>query len=252
MGTALITGASAGLGLEFAWQLATARHNLVLVARDATRLEEHAGRLRAAAGVDVEVLQADLADRVQLDRVAERLGADRRPIGLLVNNAGFGASSSFTETPLAESERALDVMIRAVMVLSRAAADHMAPRGHGAILNVSSIAGYMASGVYSATKAWVTTFSESLATELSGTGVTVTALLPGLTRTEFHSRAGIDTSRHPDFAWLSAAEVVSCALSDVRRGAVLSTPSCGYSLAIGLARLAPRWLIRSISQTPRR
>lgn len=248
MGTALITGASSGLGLEFAWQLAAARHDLVLVARDQKRLTEHADRLRAAAGVEIEVIKADLAKRPQLKVVAERLAATEKPVGLLVNNAGFGTSTSFADTAIADSERALDVMVRAVMVLSHAAMGQMIQRARGAILNVSSVAGYMANGTYSAAKAWVTSFTESLAVELSGTGVTATALLPGRTRTEFHSRAGIDSSRYPEIVWLSAAEVVTTALADVRRGAVLSTPSVRYGVAGHLARHAPRGLIRAISQ----
>jgi short-subunit dehydrogenase len=235
------------MGLEFAWQLATRRHHLVLVARDGRRLEAHAERIRAAAGVDVEVMAEDLAKRRAVDRVAERLARTERPIGLLVNNAGFGTSLSFLETPIAASERAMDVMMRAVMVLSHAAATHMTARGRGAILNVSSVATYTASGPYSAAKAWVTSFTEGLAVELSGTGVTATAVLPGLTRTEFHERAGFDGSVYPSWCWLTPSQVVSRALADVRRGAVLSTPSLRYEVACQAARLAPRWLVRSLS-----
>jgi short-subunit dehydrogenase len=247
MGTALITGASSGLGLEFAWQLATRRHNLVLVARDGRRLDAHAGRLRAAAGVDVEVMAEDLSKRRALERVAERVAATDRPVGLLVNNAGFGTSLSFLEAPVADSERALDVMARAVMVLSHAAATQMTARGRGAILNVSSVATYMAAGTYSAVKSWVTTFTEALAVELSGTGVTATAVLPGLTRTDFHARAGIDGGVLPGYVWLTPQQVVSRALADVRRGAVLSTPSVRYAAFGQAMRLAPRWAVRALS-----
>ncbi|MDR0433264.1 MAG: SDR family NAD(P)-dependent oxidoreductase [Bifidobacteriaceae bacterium] len=246
MGTALITGASSGLGLEFAWQLATRRHNLVLVARDAQRLDASADRIRAAAGVNVEIMAEDLAKRRAVDRVAERLASDDGPVGLLVNNAGYGTSLSFLEAPIAASERNLDVMVRAVMVLSHAAATRMTARGRGAILNVSSVASYTASGTYSAAKAWVTTFTEGLAVELSGTGVTATAVLPGLTRTEFHARAGVDTSAYPEWCWLAPSQVVARALADVRRGAVLSTPSLRYQLACQAARLAPRTVIRAL------
>src|SRR5690606_26015811 len=155
MGTALITGASAGLGLEFAWQLATARHDVVLVARDAERLERLAGQLTAAAGVRAEVLPADLAVRDDVERVADRLRATERPVGLLVNNAGFGVGQPIVGGDLAAHERGLDVMVRAVLVLSHAAAGAMVERGRGAILNVSSIAALMAGGTYSADKAWV-------------------------------------------------------------------------------------------------
>lgn len=247
MGTALITGASAGLGLEFAWQLATARHDVVLVARDVDRLERLASQLRAAAGVHVEVLPADLADREQVDRVADRLRADERRVGLLVNNAGYGLGQRFVGGDLPTQEAAFDVMVRAVMVLSHAAANAMVERGRGAILNVSSVAALTTMGTYAAHKAWVRTFTEALAVELSGTGVTATALCPGLVRTEFHERAGLSRDTMPDVAWLDAEKVVTTALADVRRGAVLSTPSLRYELVSGIARLLPRSAVRSLS-----
>jgi short-subunit dehydrogenase len=248
MGTALITGASAGLGEEFAWQLATLRHNLVLVARDAERLEWLAAKLRSAAGVRVEVLPADLTKERDLNRVAARLKAPARPVGLLVNNAGFSTRDSFLDAPVKDLVAMEKVMIHSVLVLSHAAAEAMVRRGRGAILNVSSIAAHMASGVYAADKAWVKSFTEGLAVELNGTGVTATALLPGLTRTEFHARAGLDYLIFPSVAWLSAADVVSRALADVRRGAVLSTPSLRYALLGQLVRLAPRFLVRAVSK----
>lgn len=244
MGTALVTGASSGLGLEFAWQLATAHHNLVLVARNTERLEELAAQLRAVAAVRVEVLPADLSDRTDVERVADRLRQEERPVGLLVNNAGYAIHKRFSTGDIADEETALDVMVRAVMVLSRAAIDPMRSRGRGAILNVSSVAALTASGTYSASKAWVRSFTEGLAVELAGTGVTATALCPGLTHTEFHERAGF-TELGPSIAWLNADRVVSKALADVRRGAVLSTPSARYWLASEALRLLPRSLVRA-------
>lgn len=247
MATALITGASAGLGLEFAWQLATARHDVVLVARDGDRLERLAGQLHAAAGVRTEVLPADLSDREQTERVAERLRDPQQPVGLLVNNAGFGLGPRFVGGDLEVHERGLEVMVRAVMVLSHAAAGAMVERGRGAILNVSSIAALTTVGTYSADKAWVRVFTEALAVELRGTGVTATALCPGLTHTEFHERAGIDREGFPEVAWLNADAVVSAALADVRRGAVISTPSLRYGLVAEVARLLPRAAVRALS-----
>lgn len=248
MGTALITGASSGLGLEFAWQLATARHDVVLVARDADRLERLAAQLRAAAGVRAEVLRADLTDRADVERVAERLRATERPVGLLVNNAGIGLGQRFVGSDLAQQEAALDLMVRAVLVLSHAAAGAMVERGRGAILNVGSVAALMTSGTYSAHKAWVRTFTEGLAAELAGTGVTATVVSPGLTRTEFHERAGLRADEaYPELAWLSADRVVATALADVRRGAVLSTPSLRYRAASGVLRVLPRSALRVLT-----
>lgn len=249
MGTALITGASSGLGLEFAWQLATARHDVVLVARDGERLERLAAQLRAAAGVHAEVLPADLTVRADLDRVADRLRAAERGVGLLVNNAGIGLGERFVGGDLARQEHALDLMVRSVLVLSHAAAGAMVERGRGAILNVGSVAALTASGTYSAHKAWVRTFTEGLAVELAGTGVTATVLSPGLTHTEFHERAGLhDAQAYPEVAWLSADRVVATALADVRRGAVLSTPSLRYRAASGALRVLPRGAVRRLGE----
>jgi short-subunit dehydrogenase len=247
MATALITGASSGLGLEFAWQLATARHDVVLVARDVERLERLSGQLHAAAGIRAEVLPADLADREQVERVAVRLRDQDRPVGLLVNNAGFGLGQPFVGGDLAVHEQGIDVMVRAVLVLSHAATGAMVERGRGAVLNVSSLAALTAMGTYSADKAWVRTFTEALAVELKGTGVTATALCPGLVHTEFHERAGLERGAFPELAWLNADAVVSAALADVRRGAVISTPSLRYGLAAEVARLLPRAAIRALS-----
>ncbi|WP_250445839.1 SDR family oxidoreductase [Actinotalea sp. C106] len=247
MATVLITGASAGLGLEFAWQLATARHDVVLVARNEDRLERLASQLRAAAGVHAEVLPADLADREQVARVADRLRSTEDPVSLLVNNAGLSVGSRFVGGDLDAHLDAHEVMVRAVMVLSHAAAGAMVERGRGAIVNVSSIAALTAMGTYSADKAWVRVFTEALAVELRGTGVTATALCPGLVHTEFHERAGIDQEGYPELAWLNADAVVAAALADVRRGAVISTPSLRYGIVSEVTRLLPRAAIRAIS-----
>lgn len=246
MGTALVTGASAGLGLEFAWQLATARHDVVLVARDEGRLTRLAAQLEAAAGIRAEVLPADLTDHAGVARVADRLRADERPVGLLVNNAGLGLNQPFVTGDVAAEERALELMVRTVMVLSHAAAGAMTQRGRGAILNVGSVAALTATGTYAAHKAWVRVFTEALARELKGTGVTATVVSPGFTHTEFHERGRIDTAHYPAAAWLDAEDVVAAALADVRRGVVLSTPSLRYKALSALLRVAPRSAVRAL------
>ncbi|AEG43103.1 SDR family oxidoreductase [Isoptericola variabilis] len=255
MGTALVTGATAGLGLEFAWQLATARHDLVLVARDEDRLERVATQIRAAAGVRVEVLSADLSVHDDVARVADRLAVtgedeqdDRRPVGLLVNNAGFATAQHFVGGELETELRAVDVMVRAVVQLTHAAVGQMTARGRGAVLNVASVAALTAGGTYAAAKAYVRTFTEALAVELKGTGVTATVLCPGFVRTEFHDRAGLDMDHVPDPGWLDASYVVSEALADVRRGVVISTPSVRYKAAAALLRLAPRTAVRALGK----
>lgn len=247
MGVALVTGASAGLGREFAEQLAERGHDLVLVARDRERLDGVAAELAARHGVAAEVLVADLADRAQLGLVAERLGEQERPVDLLVNNAGFGSKRGFVRNDLAEEEAAVDLMVRAVMVLSHAAARAMKERGRGAILNVSSVASLVVMGHYSAIKSYVTVFSEALATELAGSGVSVTAVCPGFVHTEFHDRAEMRMSWLPDVGWLDAPDVVREALADVSKGSVVSIPSRRYKAVSALVRVVPRGLVRRVS-----
>ena len=239
MATALVTGATAGIGNAFARRLASEGHGLVLVARDVVRLGEVGAQLREGHGVDVEAIAADLGDRKELERVADRLRDRDRPVDILVSNAGFGVNAPFVSGDLAEEERMLDVLIRAVVVLSRAAAPGMVARGRGAIVTVSSVAGFMPGGTYSAAKSWATTFSASLAGELAGTGVTATALCPGFVRTEFHRRAGMDMSYLPGWAWLSADRLVADCLADVRRGRAISVPSLRYKIAVAILRHIP-------------
>ena len=243
----MVTGASAGLGMEFASQLAQRGHDLILVARNLARLEEVAAQLRAQHAVDVEVLAADLSDRGQLQVVADRLAAPDRAVDLLVNNAGFGARRSFVRSDLVEEEQALDVMVRAVMVLSHAAARAMRERGRGGILNVSSVASFAVMGHYSAIKSYVTVFSEALAAELAGTGVVVTAVCPGFVHTEFHERAEINMSKLPEAMWLDAPRVVRDALAAVGSGKTVAIPSLTYRGVVGILKVLPRSVTRKVA-----
>lgn len=246
MVTALITGGTSGIGAEFARSLSRRGYDLVLVARDPAGLSRMAVELNAA-GTAVETISADLSDRSDVARVAERLGSTERPIDLLVNNAGFGVHSSLITTDPAPHDRALEVMVRAVLVLGGAAAVAMVGRGAGSIINVSSTAGYITMGSYSAVKAWVTSYTEGLSVELRGTGVTTTALCPGWVRTEFHDRASIRTSSIPKSLWVDIHTTVETGLRDAARGKVISIPTVRFRILIWLARHAPRRTIRSIS-----
>ena len=248
MPTALVTGGTSGIGAAFARQLAARGDDLVLVARDEARLESSAAELRETYGVAVEVLPADLAVRDQVLRVAARLTDPARPVDLLVNNAGFGVHHRLTDPDPGPHEHAIDVMITAVLVLGGAAGRAMGGRGHGAVINVASTAGYLAMGSYSAIKAWALTYSESLANELAGTGVTVTALAPGWVRTEFHERASIGTSSIPGALWLDADALVAECLADVARGKVVSIPSKRYRALMWAVRHAPRSAVRAASR----
>lgn len=258
MGTALITGATSGLGEEFAWQLAAVGHNVVLVARREAELHALADKIRWTAGVHTEVIVADLATREGLAAVAARLnvgGPDvscapddtRQPVGLLVNNAGFAVGQSFVTNEIDAEEYALDVMVRAVMVLAHHAARSMVHRGRGAILNVASMAAVTGMGVYGAHKAWVKAFTEALAQDLKGTGVSATEVSPGPVPTNFHQRTGMDYSSTPAWAWTSTEQVVDEALAAVRRGAQHVTPGLQYKLAAGAVRFAPRALVHKFT-----
>jgi short-subunit dehydrogenase len=247
MTTALVTGATAGIGNAFSHRLAADGYGLVLVARDAVRLEEVATTLRERHGVIIEVLAADLSDREQLERVADRLRDESRPVDVLVSNAGFGVGKPFLDTHISEEERTLDVMARAVLVLTRAAAPGMVARGRGNIITVSSVASFLSGGTYFAAKAWATSFTASLAGELAGTGVTATALCPGYVRTEFHQRAKMDVSHLPGWAWLTAERVVADCLADVRRGRAVSVPSLRYKAAVFFLRHIPLRLAEVIT-----
>lgn len=247
MSTALVTGGTSGIGAEFARALADRGYDLVLVARDVERLDETAARL-SAKGVSVEVLAADLSSRADVDRVAARVADETSPIDLLINNAGFSVHTKLLDPDVSRHNLAFEVMMRAVLVLSGAAGRAMRDRGSGAILNVSSTAGFVTMGSYSALKAWVTAYTEGLANELHGSGVTVTALCPGWVRTEFHERGGINTSSIPGPMWSTVDVTVAAALRDLDRGAVISIPTVRYRALIWFVRHIPKSAVRAISR----
>lgn len=246
MPTALITGPTVGLGFAFARELADRGHDLVLVSRNVTALESVADELRARTGVGIEVLAADLAERSDLAIVEARVADAARPIDLLVNNAGFGLKSQFANSAIDDEQRMLDVMVTAVMRLTHAALPGMIERRRGIVINVSSIASWLTGGTYSAAKAWVTVFSESLSVELQGSGVRVSACCPGFMHTEFHERAGMNMSQIPDWMWTSVDEVVRKALADAAAARPISVAGLQYQAFGTVMRHAPRALVHRI------
>ena len=244
MSVALITGPTSGIGRGFAEEFARRGFDVVLVSRDGARLEALAADLAARHGVGCEVFVADLAVRADVDRVAERLAAADRPISALVNNAGFGLASSFLDTEVEDEQRLLDVLVVAVMRLTHAALPGMVDRRHGMVINVSSIAGWITGGTYSAAKSWVTVFTESLAQQLEGTGVRMTAACPGFVRTEFHQRAEIEMTALPDFMWLDAPAVVDQAFRDLAVRRPVSVTGLQYKAISGVLRNTPRAVSR--------
>jgi hypothetical protein len=251
---ALVTGASAGLGREFARQLARAGYDLVLVARDADRLRTLAAELRESYDASAEVLCADLSRDDDVARVVERI--DTSVVDVLVNNAGFGTRGSLARASRADQEAMLRVHVLAAHRLAQAAVQAMVSRGRGAIINVSSISSWLTSPGnvnYSATKAWQRVFAECLSLELAGKGVYVQALCPGYTHTEFHQRGGMDKKRVPSWWWMDADRVVAVSLRALRRHRpVVVVPGIGYRLAVLALRFLPRWLWRFVISRTRR
>jgi uncharacterized protein len=251
MPTALITGPTAGLGRAFADAYARRGFDLVLVSRDADRLEQVAGEVSQAFGVGCEVLAADLAAADDVARVEARLGDEQRPVEALVNNAGFGIAKWFGDTTVEEEQRSLDVLVRAPLRLSHAAVQQMQRRGGGEILNVSSVAGFTPRGTYGAHKAWVTSLTEWLNIALRDQGIKATALCPGFVRTEFHQRGNMDMSRVPGWMWLEAQQVVDQAMRDLLAGKAVSVPTRRYQLLTAASRHLPRRLVARMARRGR-
>lgn len=246
---ALVTGATAGIGESFTRLLAANNYNLVLVARDLPRLNERALALQGKFEIEVVVLQADLATE-QGCALIEKYIAEHE-IDVLINNAGFGINKAFTVSTLADEQQLLDVLVRTPMRLMHVALPPMKARNKGIVINVSSVAGFIAGGTYSASKSYLTILSESLNTELLGTKVKISALCPGFTRTEFHQRGRMSMKGLPNFMWLNADKLVAKAWMDAQKGKAVSIPSWKYQLLTFVMRYAPRSMVRKIGMKVR-
>jgi short-subunit dehydrogenase len=252
--TALVTGATAGIGAAFVRRLAGDGYDLVTVARDEARLRRGAEEIGTAYGVNVEALPANLATDAGREAIADRLCDESRPVDLVVNNAGLSLNTPFLRSSVELETELLGVNVHAVMRLTLAALPGMVARGHGAIINVSSVSGFgaaMPGSTYPASKAWVTNFSESVGLSVSPFGVQVMALCPGYVRTEFHQRAGIDMSKTPEWLWLDADKLTVHAMRDLRRGKLVSVPTWKYKIvAFGLRHL-PRSVLTRVARDTR-
>ncbi len=246
MTTALVTGATAGIGESFTRLLAAKGFDLVLVARDNKRLQERAESLSKKYKVGVEVLRADLSIPAQLARVEKRLSNPKKPIEVLVNNAGFGIKDSFLRSNIEDEILLIDVLAKAPMQLMHAVLPQMLSRDSGMIINVSSVASFIAGGTYSAAKSYLTVHTESLHTELSKTNINISVLCPGFTHTEFHQRGKMKMSGLPNFMWLEADRVVSESWLAAMAGKAICIPGWQYKILSTISRFGPRPLIRKL------
>ena len=247
---ALVTGATSGIGESFTRLLASNRYNIVLVARDVPRLQERAQGLESKYGIKTHVIQADLAtDEGCL--VIEKYILENQ-IDVLINNAGFGTSKAFTMSTLEIEQQLLDVLVRTPMRLMHVALPLMKARNQGIIINVSSVAGYIAGGSYSASKSYLTVLTESLHTELAATNVKVSALCPGFTRTEFHQRGKMSMKGLPNFLWLNSDRLVEQSWKDALKGRAVSVPGWQYKLLVFVVQtLVPRSIVRKVGMNLR-
>jgi hypothetical protein len=246
---ALVTGASSGIGDQLARQLAARGHDLVLVARDQGRLEALAKELEHGHSANAEVLPADLTDPEQLRVVEARCGDAASPIDVIVNNAGFGTFGLFHTLDIEAETREINLNVVALVRLTHAAAQAMVARGRGGILNVSSLAGFQPgpmNAVYGATKAFVTSFSEAVHEELKGTGVSITVLCPGFTRTGFQAAADVPAGDVPGFMWQEAAEVASAGLDALEKNRAVAIPGPVNKVLGTFSSITPHAITRRI------
>ena len=246
MPTALVTGATSGIGESFTRLLATKGYGLVLVARDEKRLQERAKSLESKFKIKVEVLPADLSVTLQLAKVEKRLANPKSPIEVLINNAGFGIKDSFLKSDIADEILLIDVLAKAPMQLMHSVLPQMLSRDSGTIINVSSVASFIAGGTYSAAKAYLTVHTESLHSELSKTNIKISALCPGFTHTEFHQRGKMKMSGLPNFMWLEADRVVAESWRAAMAGKAICIPGWRYKTLSTIARFGPRPLVRKL------
>ena len=247
---ALVTGATAGIGESFTRMLASKGFNIALVARDEARLHERAAGLREKYGVQTFVLPADLATDQGCKSVEEYL--KEFEIEVLINNAGFGINKLFTMSAIDAEQGLLDVLVRTPMRLIHVVLPQMKARNSGTIINVSSVASFIAGGTYSASKSYLTVLSESLHTELRGTNVKISALCPGFTRTEFHERGRMKMKGLPEFMWLDSDQLVARSWSDAQGGKAVSIPGWQYKLLVGFISILPRGMVRRIGMNLRK
>jgi short-subunit dehydrogenase len=246
---ALVTGATSGIGESFTRLLAENNYNIVLVARDMPRLQDRARELEAKFRVKTQIIQADLSTDAGCAAVEHYIANNQ--VDVLINNAGFGLNKAFTMSDIDAEQQMFDVLVRTPMRLMHVALPLMKQRNKGVIINVSSVAGFIAGGTYSAAKSYLTVLTESLHTELSGTNIKICALCPGFTRTEFHQRGRMSMKGLPSFMWLDSDKLVAKAWSDALKGEAVSIPGWQYQLLVFVIQTLPRSIIRKVGMNLR-
>lgn len=241
---ALVTGATAGIGDSFCRKLASEGYNLVLVARDLERMQANAKSLETTHGIQTHVISADLTTEAGCATVEKYI--DEHEVDVLVNNAGYGLNQSFTKSDIEAEQQVLNILVRTPMRLTHRVLPQMKLRDSGVIINVASVAGFIAGGAYSAMKAYLTVLTESLHAELAGTSIKVSALCPGFTKTEFHQRANMKMDGLPEFMWLDADRLVDKSWRDAKRGKAVSVPGWQYKMLVWVIKTAPRGWVRKV------
>jgi short-subunit dehydrogenase len=242
MKLAVITGPTSGIGLAYAQELAREGYELLLVGRNEIKLKQ----LQLDLNAKSEIFVADLSVQAEILRVGSHLEGLKQ-IDLLVNNAGFGSSLPFSQNSLAEEIEQMEILMKAVMVLTHATLPKMIKQNSGIILNISSVAAWVPTGTYAAAKSWVTAFTESISAELKGSKVQVTAVAPGFTKTKFFDRSQMKDDDVPNWLWLTPEQVAKESLKDARSGQLISIPGAQYKAVSTVTRSLPRPLVRFFS-----
>jgi short-subunit dehydrogenase len=242
MKLAVITGPTSGIGLAYAQELAREGYELLLVGRNEIKLKQ----LQLDLNAKSEIFVADLSVQAEILRVGSHLEGLNQ-IDLLVNNAGFGSSLPFSQNSLAEEIEQMEILMKAVMVLTHATLPKMIKQNSGIILNISSVAAWVPTGTYAAAKSWVTAFTESISAELKGSKVQVTAVAPGFTKTKFFDRSQMKDDDVPNWLWLTPEQVAKESLKDARSGQLISIPGAQYKAMSTVTRSLPRPLVRFFS-----
>jgi short-subunit dehydrogenase len=247
MAKALVTGASAGIGLEFVHQLSKKGYDVILVSRNKNKLEEIAKDVVNKYGIKTEILTADLGTEQGIKQTCDFIL--QNDVEFVVNSAGLGINKPFHATDLAEEVNLLNVLVKAPLEISHAAINQMMKKNKGFIVNVGSVAAWTTSGTYSAAKVWLTSFSESLNTNYKSSGINVTVVAPGFTRTEFHQRAQRPTNEIPNWMWISTQLVVKESIKAVLKAKPVVIPHLKYKILFVFLRVMPRSFIRKFSNS---